>query len=187
MKNGLFVAASMFLALVMAVSAPRQSFAATATEIDRAVELALERLYETSPAAKEISKVSKGMLVFPKIAKAGFMVGGHYGDGSLLVDGKTVGYYSTVEVSYGLQIGAQSFGYALFFMTDSALEYLRRSEGWELGVGPTIVVVDEGLSKSLTTSTLKDDIYAFSFGHKGLMGGLGLKGSKITRITPPKY
>ena len=103
---------------------------------------------------------------------------------ALLKEGETVGYYSTAEASYGLQAGAQTFGYAVFFMTDDALQYLEKSAGFEFGVGPTIVVVDEGLSKSLTTTTLKDDVYAFFFGQKGLMGGLGLKGSKITKITP---
>jgi lipid-binding SYLF domain-containing protein len=172
------------LVLAAAVIIPQPALAATAAEIDEAVKLALEKLYENSTAAKEISKVSKGVLVFPKILEAGLIVGGQYGDGALLVDGKTVGYYSTVEASYGLQAGAQTYGYTLFFVTDSALEYLDKSAGWELGVGPTLVMVDEGLSKSLTTSTLQDDIYAFAFDQKGLMGGLGLKGSKITKITP---
>jgi lipid-binding SYLF domain-containing protein len=93
-----------------------------------------------------------------------------------------VGYYSTVAASYGLQAGAQSFGYALFFITDKALDYLKKSEGWEIGVGPSIVIVDEGIAKSLTTTTAKSDIYAFFFDQKGLMAGLGLQGSKITRI-----
>jgi len=104
----------------------------------------------------------------------------------LLVDGKIVDYYNTVAASYGLQAGAQSFGYAMFLMTDESMDYLKKSEGWEVGVGPTIVVADEGLAKSLTTSTAKEDIYAFIFGQKGLMAGIGLQGSKITRISPDK-
>jgi lipid-binding SYLF domain-containing protein len=102
----------------------------------------------------------------------------------LRVDGQTVGYYNTVAASYGLQAGAQTFGYAMFLMNDAALAYLNRSEGWEVGVGPSVVIMDEGLAKSLTTSTAKDDIYAFIFGQKGLMAGFSLQGSKITRITP---
>ena len=98
--------------------------------------------------------------------------------------GKTIGYYNTVAASYGFQAGAQSFGYALFFMTDDALEYLANSEGWEIGVGPSVVVVDEGMAKSLTTTTAKDGVYAFFFGQEGLMAGLGIQGSKISRITP---
>jgi lipid-binding SYLF domain-containing protein len=100
------------------------------------------------------------------------------------VDGQTVGYYNTVAASYGLQAGAQKFGYALFFITDSALDYLKKSSGWEIGVGPSVVLVDEGLASSLTTSTAKDDIYAFFFNQEGLMAGLGLQGAKITQITP---
>jgi lipid-binding SYLF domain-containing protein len=158
--------------------------AATAGEIDKAVNLALEKLYASTPAAAELAKVCKGVLVFPDIVKAGLIVGGQYGEGALRIDGKTVGYYNTVAASYGLQAGAQTFGYAMFVMNDSALNYLKKSQGWEVGVGPTVVVMDEGLAKSLTTSTAKDDIYAFIFGQKGLMAGLSLQGSKITRINP---
>jgi lipid-binding SYLF domain-containing protein len=76
----------------------------------------------------------------------------------------------------------QSFGYALFLMNDKAIEYLEKSDGWELGVGPSIVIVDKGKAKSLTTLTLKDDVYAFIFDQKGLMAGLGIQGSKITKL-----
>ena len=104
--------------------------------------------------------------------------------GALLVDGKTAGYYNTAAASYGLQAGAQSFGYAMLLMTDTALDHLQNSSGWEVGVGPSIVVVDKGAAKALTTSTAKEDIYAFFFDQKGLMAGLGLQGSKITKIEP---
>jgi len=156
----------------------------TAAEIDRDVDVGLEKLFAGSPTAKELAVVAKGILVFPNVIKGGLVIGAQYGKGALRVDGKTVGYFNTVAASYGLQAGAQSFGYALFLMTDSALEYLKNSAGWEIGVGPSIVVVDAGKARSLTTSTAKDDIYAFFYGQKGLMAGLGLQGSKITRITP---
>jgi len=100
------------------------------------------------------------------------------------VKGKTVGYYRTVAASYGLQAGAQSFGYALIILSDAALEYLQNSSGWEIGTGPSVVVVDKGLAGSLTTTTAKDDIYTFFFDQEGLMLGLGLQGTKITKITP---
>jgi len=122
--------------------------------------------------------------VFPNVVKAGLVLGGQYGEGALRIDGKTTAYYNTVAASYGLQAGAQTFGYAMFLMNDNALGYLKKSEGWEVGVGPTVVVMDEGLAKSLTTSTAKEDIYAFIFGQKGLMAGIGLQGSKISKITP---
>ena len=108
--------------------------------------------YKSSPAAAELSKVAKGILVYPDVIKAGLVIGGQYGEGALRVGGKTVGYYNTVAASYGIQAGAQSFGYALFFMTDAALEYMTNSDGWEVGVGPSVVVVDEGIAKSLTTT-----------------------------------
>ena len=158
----------------------------TAAEIDRDVDSALEKLYASTSAAKEVSQVAKGILVFPDVIKAGLVVGGQYGIGALRVKDNTVGYYKTVAASYGLQAGAQSFGYALFFMTEAALDYLKKSSGWEIGVGPSVVLVDKGLASSLTTTTAKDAIYAFFFDQKGLMAGLGLQGSKITPIKPDK-
>lgn len=173
-----------FVVMVSLALIEQQVFAASAKEIDREVKVALEQLYAYSPAAVKLSKVSKGVLVFPDMVKAGLIVGGQYGEGALLVNGKNAGYFNSVAASYGLQAGAQSFGYAMFLMTDSALQYLSKSEGWELGVGPTVVVMDEGAGKNLTTTTAKDDVYAFIFGQKGLMAGIGIQGSKITRIQP---
>lgn len=155
-------------------------------EIDRDVDTALQKLYASTPVAEELSKVARGILVFPEVIKGGLIVGGQYGEGALREEGKKVGYYKTVAASYGLQAGAQKFGYAIFFITESSLTYLDESSGWEVGVGPSIVVVDEGAARSLTTTTAREDIYVFFFGQKGLMAGLGLQGSKISRITPDK-
>jgi len=166
-----------------AVMGPPPAAAESAAEIDRGVKVALENLYAKSDSAKVMGDRAKGILVFPGIYKAGFIVGGQYGEGALLVKGKTAGYYNTVQGSFGLQIGAQKFGYALFFMTDSAREWLDKSDGWEVGVGPTIVVVDVGASGAATSTTLQSDIYAFFFNQEGLMAGLGLQGTKITKIT----
>lgn len=180
---------TVFLVLLLAASFmafASAAVAATAQEIDKEVDLALEKLYASSPVAKDLAGIAKGVLVFPSVVKAGLIVGGQYGQGALRIDGKTVGYYNTVAASYGLQAGAQEFGYAMFLMNDGALKYLDKSEGWEVGIGPSIVIMDEGRAKSMTTSTAKDDIYAFIFGQKGLMAGIGLQGSKITRITPDK-
>jgi lipid-binding SYLF domain-containing protein len=160
----------------------RPAAAASAAAIDADVNAAIQKLYETTPIAKELAPKAKAILVFPNIVKAGFIVGAQYGEGALRKGGKTVGYYSIAAASYGLQAGVQSFGYAMFFMNDDAVKYLGRSKGWELGTGPSIVVVDSGLAKSLTTSTVKDAIYAFTFSQTGLMAGLGLQGSKISRI-----
>ena len=171
------------VALVISVTmnAPA-AFAASKAEINRDVDAALAILYAKDPDARWLTSQAKAVLVFPSIVKAGFLLGAQYGDGALRVKGRTVGYYNTVSASYGLQAGVQTFGYALFFMTDSALQYLAKSEGFELGVGPSIVVLDEGAAKALTTTTAQKDMYAIFFNQKGLMAGLGLQGSKISRI-----
>ncbi|SMF96699.1 Lipid-binding SYLF domain-containing protein [Methylomagnum ishizawai] len=155
-----------------------------AAQLDRDADFALRKLYDSSPEARKLAARAKGILVFPDIVKGGFLFGAYYGDGVLRKHGRTVGYYNNSAFSYGLQAGVQSFGYALFFMSDGALGYLDQSNGWEIGVGPSIVIVDAGMAKSLTTTTLQHDIYGFVFDQKGLMAGLGLQGSKITRINP---
>jgi lipid-binding SYLF domain-containing protein len=110
------------------------------------------------------------------------MFGAQYGEGALLENGATVGYYSSVAASYGYQVGLQEVGYAMFFMTDNALPYLNRSDGFEIGVGPSIVVVDQGMGKSLTSTTLTQDVYAYIFDQQGMFAGAGIQGSKITKI-----
>jgi len=164
------------------VTSSNPAWAATAAEINRDAKSALDKLYAKSPKAKALGEKAKGILVFPGIAKGGFMVGGQYGEGALLKDGKAAGYYNTVQVSYGLQAGIQKYGYALFLMTDSALKWIDKSDGWEIGTGPTIVVMDAGAAGALTTTTAQSEIYAFFFDQKGLMGGLGLQGTKITKM-----
>jgi len=158
--------------------------AASAASINRDVSAALKMLYAQNAGAQVLASKAKAVLVFPRIVKAGFMFGAQGGDGALRERGKTVGYYRTLAASYGFQAGIQSFGYALFFMSDSALSYLRRSEGWEIGTGPSVVIVDQGMARQLSTTTLKDDVYAVVFDQKGLMAGMGIQGSKITQITP---
>ena len=163
---------------------PGPAMAASAAAIDRDADAALRTLYETTPAARALAERAKGILIFPNIVKGGFVVGAQYGDGALLKGGRTVGYYNILAASYGLQAGLQSFAYVMLFMTDSALNYLETSAGFEVGVGPSIVVVDTGMARTLTTTTAQDDVYAFIFGQKGLMAGAGLQGSKITKINP---
>lgn len=175
------------LALITAILialGPLSALADKAAEIDRDVDAAMHKLYGDSPAAIELAKIAKGILIFPNVIKAGLLVGGQYGEGALRVGGRTVGYYSTVAASYGLQAGAQSFAYVMLFMTDSALDHLERSDGWEIGAGPSVVVVDEGLARSLSTTSVREDVYVFIFGQKGLMAGVGVQGSKISPITP---
>ena len=155
---------------------------ATADDINKDSEEALQRLYKTNQVAESLSKSSKAILVFPKIVKAGLVFGGSYGEGELLEGSKVSGYYNTVSASWGLQLGAQTYGYVVFLNTEKALSYVHETHGWEIGVGPTVVLVDEGVAKNLSTSTLKDDAYAFIFNQEGLMAGISIEGAKISKI-----
>ena len=164
--------------------AGRSTTAADKAELSRNAQAALQALYAKVPAAKAIGAKSVAILVFPKVTKAGLMVGGQGGDGALIKGGNAVGYYRTSGASFGLQAGGQTYGYAMFFMNEKALSALDAAKGFEVGVGPSVVVMDEGKAKSATTTTMKDDVYAFIFSQKGLMAGLGLQGNKISKIDP---
>ena len=155
-----------------------------AAEISKNAHAALESLYAKVAGAKALGAQAHAILVFPKVTKAGLGIGGQSGEGALLKGGKTVGYYRTTGASFGLQAGAQTYGYAMFFMNEKALAQLDKADGFEVGVGPSVVVMDEGKAKTSTTTTMKDDIYAFIFGQKGLMAGLGIQGNKISKINP---
>lgn len=144
--------------------------------------VALRILYGCEPLAKLIGGKSKAVLVFPSIAKTGITIGRQHGEGVLLAKGRRIARYRSVAASYALQARVQSLGYALFFMNAYALQYLEASDGWEIGAGPSIVTVDKGIAKSLGATTLKDDVYAFVFDRKGLAAGLGIQGSKITKL-----
>lgn len=179
------IAATLLLAASgIAIVGGQPAMAESATALDHDARAALLKLYESAPAAGDLAKTAKGILVFPNIVKAGFIVGAQYGDGVLIKKGKTAGYYNITAASYGLQAGVQSFGEALFFMSDAALKQMETSSGFDLGVGPSIVVVDAGMASSRTLATSGSDVFAFTFGQRGLMAGLGLQGSKITKINP---
>ena len=172
--------------LVLAITALIYSAAvrpASADELDDDAAAALRSLYEGSPAARVLGQKAEGILVFPNIVKAGFLFGAQFGEGTLFRGGRKVANYRSVAGSYGFQAGVQTFGYAMFLMTPAAVEYLNKSEGWEIGVGPSIVILDEGAAKNLTTTTIQNDVYAFVFDQRGLMAGAGIQGSKITRIS----
>jgi lipid-binding SYLF domain-containing protein len=160
------------------------AFAASSAQINRDADHALRALYTAQPKARQLGQRAKAILIFPKIIKDGLIIGGQGGDGVLRVGGRTDGYYNIAAASIGLQAGGQQFSYALFFMNDAALQYLQKSDGWSNGSGPSVVVVDKGAAASMTSTTLSEDVYAILFGQKGLMAGLGLEGSKITRIHP---
>jgi lipid-binding SYLF domain-containing protein len=156
--------------------------ATTKDELNVDSNEALAKLLKTNPHAANIASKAKAVLIFPNIVKAGLIFGGAYGEGVLKQGANIDGYYNSVTASWGLQAGAQSYGYAVFLMNDSALKYVYNSHGWEVGVGPTVVIVNEGVAKNLSTSTLKSDAYAFIFDQQGLMAGVSLEGTKISRI-----
>jgi lipid-binding SYLF domain-containing protein len=152
-------------------------------ELDRSARSVLNQLIASNANAKKLSEKAIATLVFPVVTKAGFIVGGQYGDGVLFRNGRPVAYYNTAGGSYGLQAGAQQFGYVLFFMKEAALSALDSTQGFELGVGPSVVLVDQGAASSTTTITAQDDIYAFITEQKGAMAGIGIQGNKITKLT----
>lgn len=156
--------------------------AATAEDLNRDAAHVLQNLYKTNPVAESISKKARAVLVFPNIVKAGLVFGGSYGEGVLTKDSHFAGYYNSVSGSWGWQAGAESYAYVVFLMSDKAVKYLDKSKGWEIGVGPTVTVVNEGVAKNLSSSTMKDDAYAFIFDQQGLMASLSIEGTKISRI-----
>jgi lipid-binding SYLF domain-containing protein len=159
-----------------------QASAASEEELNKNAQTSLQALYASNPAAAAISKKARAILVFPNIVKAGLVFGGAYGEGELMKEGHFGGYFNTVSASWGWQAGAESYGYVLFLMNDKAVKYLEETKGWEIGVGPSVVVVNEGVAKNLSSTTLKDDAYAFIFDQKGLMLSVSIEGTKISRI-----
>ncbi|CAE6818262.1 lipid-binding SYLF domain-containing protein [Paraburkholderia haematera] len=154
-------------------------------ELEAKARTALQQLIDSAPRTQELQKKAKAVLVFPDVVKAGLIVGAQGGKGVMFApDGSVMGYYTARAVSYGLQAGGQTFSEAMFLMSDEAISYLNTSDGWSVGVGPSVVVVDAGMGKSMTSTTLKSDVYAFIYGQQGLMAGLGVQGQKITKYTP---
>jgi len=145
-------------------------------------QTAYDRLLAQHPVAALLAKDAKGVLVFPNVLKAGFVVGGYHGTGALRKGDAFVARFGTTGASYGLQAGVQSYSYAMFFMRDSDLAYLESSSGWEVGVGPSITVIDQGKAASMTSTTAREGVYVIFYDQKGLMAGLGIQGSKITRL-----
>jgi len=187
LKATVQIARNITLALMaLALTAPL-ALAEDRPGLDADVHAAIALLKQTSPAAASLAPNVRGALVFPNITKAGFIVGALHGNGALIKPKKGGGYYideyySMAAASYGFQAGIQTYGYALVLMSDAAVEHVETSGNWDLGVGPSIVIVDSGMAKTLTAQTANADVYAFTFGQKGLMAGAGLQGSKITSL-----
>ena len=168
----------------MSIGTATSAKAESSAQLNQDAVQALQLLCRTNPVAADLDQHARAVLIFPNIVKAGLVFGGAYGEGELLQGSKVDGYYNSVTGSWGLQAGAQSYGYIVFLMSGSAVKYIHDTQGLEIGVGPTVVVVDEGVAKNLSTSTLKDDAYAFIFNQQGLMAGVSIEGTKISRIHP---
>lgn len=180
--KALFLTTTLACAALMTTAVTTPASAATEADLNQDSEQALTALYKLHPFAEKLAHNAKGILIFPNVVKAGLIFGGAYGEGELKKGGSVAGYYNSVTGSWGLQAGAQSYSYVVFLMTDKAVRYVHNTHGWEIGVGPTVVVVDEGKAKNLSSSTIKDDAYAFIYGQQGLMAGISLEGTKISRI-----
>lgn len=156
--------------------------AASKAKIDRRVAEKLAEFKSDVNGAAEILAKADGVLVFPSVKKAGIGVGGEYGEGALLVGGRTVGYYSTAAASIGFQLGAQARTQILVFLEKSALEKFRASDGWEIGVDASVAVIVVGAGGSIDATKINEPVVAFVFDSKGLMYNLSLEGSKISKI-----
>jgi lipid-binding SYLF domain-containing protein len=181
-KNiGFFSSVVMFLSLLL-VFGSSMALAKSAKEIDIGVDVALEQFEQDVKGGKEFLKSAKGVLIFPSVIKAGFGIGGEFGEGALRIGGKTVEYYNTAAASIGFQIGAQSKRVILVFMQNNALKNFRASSGWEAGVDGSVALIELGTGGSIDTTNIKDPIVGFVFGNKGLMYNLTLEGSKYSKI-----
>jgi lipid-binding SYLF domain-containing protein len=168
--------------LVVCLLFPLLASARDHDELDARVREAVHELYQTSPTARELGGKARGMLVFPRVFKAGYGIGGEYGEGVLLADGHTVDYYNIASASVGLQLGIQRKSVVVLFMTDDALRHFRDSEGWKVGVDTSVAIVTVGIGGEIDTDTLQKPVIGFLFSNKGLMYNLTLEGSKISRM-----
>ncbi len=184
MRTSLSRCASLLLAALFfcCFTASTPAFAASKQEIDANVEEALAKFNKQSLAGKTLAENAVGMLVFPKVIKAGFVVGGEYGEGVLMVGGKTVAYYSTASASVGFQLGAQVKSQIILFMNNDVLDTFRNSDGWEAGVDGSVAIAEFGKGGELSSNTVQQPIIGFIFSNKGLMYNLTFEGSKMTKI-----
>jgi lipid-binding SYLF domain-containing protein len=174
----------LLIACMIAFAAPPNARADTASEINVGSDAALASFSKNVNGAKEFLQASKGVLVFPKVYKAGFFwLGGEYGEGALRIDGKTADYYNIAAGSLGPQLGAQVKTVILVFLQQEALEQFRKSEGWKAGIDGSVAVADVGVGQSIDSTTFKEPIIAFIIDQKGLMANLTLEGAKFTKIS----
>ncbi|MEO9970742.1 MAG: lipid-binding SYLF domain-containing protein [Hyphomonadaceae bacterium] len=179
-----FGMAALFISLCAACASSTGpvAFSGDVQVLETESQEALAGFLEDHPDAVALSEEAYATLVFPGVVKGGFIYGAHYGRGALLQDDAPSSYYSTTAASYGLQAGGQRFAYILFFMNKDALDYFERTEGYEVGVGPGVTFFNVGVARNLTSTTLRDDIYACIFNAQGLMAGNGFQGTKVTNL-----
>jgi len=180
--RGILLATTLATAVLGSVVISQPARAESVADINAKSNAAVQLLLSTNPAAAAVAQRAKAVLVFPTNIKVGFVFGAGYGEGELKQGATVDGYYNSFTGSWGLQAGGQTYGYVLFLMNDKALKYIHETHGWEIGVGPTVVVVNEGIAKNLSSTTMQDDAYAFIFDQKGLMAGISIEGTKISRI-----
>jgi lipid-binding SYLF domain-containing protein len=185
-RRSLTVAAMGLVGGAAAPFAITPAFADHRSDLIAAGRTSLEQLTSEEPRSKFYADHCRAVLVFPSVLKAGFIFGGETGNGVLFGphEGAPLGFYNLSGGSWGLQIGGQDFAYALFFMTSSSLAYLKRVEGFQVGTGPSIVVINAGAGAEADSTTITHDVYAFPYNQKGLMADLTLQGTKISRIHP---
>jgi len=177
-------AAAIALASLLSPLAVSAAHADPAAQLTADGRRTLHKLEAVEPRSRFFAEHAKAILVFPSVLKAGLVFGAETGNGVLLEQGKPDGFYNLTGGSWGLQAGGEDFGYVVFFMTDGALDYLKKSDGFAAGTGPSIVVINKGAGAEANTTTLTHDVYAFPFNQKGLMADLTLQGTKITHIHP---
>ncbi len=172
----------LILAWALALFSASGASAASKDEIDAEVRESIEAFYQHTSAGKELAQKAKGMLVFPKVIKAGIGIGGEYGEGSLLIKNKPVAYYSIASASIGFQLGAQARTQIVLFMNDNVLASFRNSKGWQAGVDGSVALATLGAGGAIDTETAKEPIIGFIFSNKGLMYNLTFQGSKISKL-----
>ena len=171
-----------FIFILLSIVFAGKAVAASKEEIDIEVAASLEKFQLEVSGAKKFLEKAEGVLVFPDVVKAGFGIGGEYGEGALQIKGKTVDYYNTASASIGFQLGAQFKTVILVFLKKDALDKFRNSSGWEAGVDGSVALIELGVGKDINTVNISDPIVGFVFSNKGLMYNLTLEGSKITRL-----
>lgn len=170
------------LAALAAAGAAGPAAATNRDVIETRVRMALQELYRSQPDAQQLASRARAILVMPHVVKGGFILGGSYGEGALLMDGATAGYYSVAAASFGFQAGMQKSSHALFFMTDDAVANFRRQDGWEIGADAEVTFPDKGITAQTNTTLINKPVVAFVFGQDGLLLGASLEGAKYSPI-----